>query len=445
MANRIVIHVICMSEPQKNSPIEDRSPAPVSTDNPDLPPQPRTAANTLRWGTKYLSLLLLSTIASCSFGYLAAKEQIPSTIESPAVAQKVANSSSILASANTNFITEVVDKVGPAVVRINASTTVATRSTSTDEEDSSIRRFFGNRATQPNSSGEREVRQGTGSGFIINNNGQILTNAHVVSGATKVTVTLKDGRTIAGKVKGLDLVTDVAIVEVAEKNLPSIQLGDSEKIKPGEWAIAIGNPLGLDNTVTAGIISGTGRTSADIGASDKRVSYIQTDAAINPGNSGGPLLDASGRVIGMNTAILRGTQGLGFAIPINTAQRIANQLIATGKVEHPFLGVQMVNITPQIKEEINSDPSANFKVDVDRGTVIARTIRNSPAATAGIKTGDIIKSVNGKAVVTSNDVQQAVDTTKIGTSIAVIVRRNGTDITLNVTPIAAPPITASQE
>jgi S1-C subfamily serine protease len=445
MANRIVIHVICMSEPQKNLPSEDRSPVPVATDNPTASPQPKTAANPLHWGSKYLSLLLLSTIASCSFGYLAAKEQIPSTIESPAIAQKVANSNSILATANTNFITEVVDKVGPAVVRINASTTVATRSASTDETDPLFRRFFGNRSTQPNTSGEREVRQGTGSGFIINNNGQILTNAHVVSGATKVTVTLKDGRTIAGKVKGLDRVTDVAIVEVAEKNLPSIQIGDSDKIKPGEWAIAIGNPLGLDNTVTAGIISGTGRTSADIGATDKRVSYIQTDAAINPGNSGGPLLDASGRVIGMNTAILRGTQGLGFAIPINTAQRIANQLIATGKVEHPFLGVQMINITPQLKEEINSDPSANFKIDVDRGTVIARTIRNSPAATAGIKPGDVIKSVNGKAVITSNDVQQAVDTTKIGTSIAVIVRRNGSDITLNVTPIAAPPITASQE
>ncbi len=445
MANRIVIDVICMSEPQKNLPSEDRSPVPVSTDNPNASPQPKTAANTVRWGSKYLSLLLLSTIASCSFGYLAAKEQLPTTIESPAIAQKVADSNSILATTNTNFITQVVDKVGPAVVRINASTTVATRSTSTDEEDPLIRRFFGNRSTQPNTSSEREVRQGTGSGFIINNNGQILTNAHVVAGATKVTVTLKDGRTIAGKVKGLDRVTDVAIVEVAEKNLPSIQIGDSEKIKPGEWAIAIGNPLGLDNTVTAGIISGTGRTSADIGATDKRVSYIQTDAAINPGNSGGPLLDASGRVIGMNTAILRGTQGLGFAIPINTAQRIANQLIATGKVEHPFLGVQMINLTPQIKAEINSDPSSNFKIDVDRGPLIARTIRNSPAATAGIKPGDVIVSVNGKAVVTSNDVQQAVDLTKIGTSVSVQVRRNGKDITLNVTPIAAPPMTASQE
>jgi Do/DeqQ family serine protease len=435
-----------MSEPQKNSPIEDRVEATAPNDTATAPAEPpRTAVRTLRQGSKYVSLLLLSTIASCSFGYLAAKEQLPSTLESPAAAnQQLADSSSILASTNTNFISNVVDKVGPAVVRINASTTVATRSTDDEFEDPFFRRFFGNR-TQQGGSTEREVRQGTGSGFIINKSGQIMTNAHVVAGATKVTVTLKDGRTIAGKVRGLDRVTDVAVVEIAQKDLPSIQIGNSDQIKPGEWAIAIGNPLGLDNTVTAGIISGTGRTSAEIGAADKRVNYIQTDAAINPGNSGGPLLNASGQVIGMNTAILRGTQGLGFAIPINTAQRIATQLIANGKVEHPFLGIQMVNLTPQLKQEINSDPNANLKVDVDKGTLIARVVRNSPAAKAGMKSGDIIQSVNGKAVQSSNDVQQAVETTKIGSSVQVQVRRNGQNVNLNVTPVAAPPLTAQQE
>ncbi len=431
-----------MSEPQQKLPIEDRTPATAPTASPA-----RTASKTLRQGSKYISLLLLSTIASCSFGYLAAKEQLPTAaIESPAVATpKVANSNSILATANTNFITDVVDKVGPAVVRINASTTVAARPEVTgDPDDPLFRRFFGNRTPQ-SGSGEREIRQGTGSGFIINSNGQIMTNAHVVSGASKVTVTLKDGRTVAGKVKGIDRVTDVAVVEIAERNLPSIEIGDSEKIKPGEWAIAIGNPLGLDNTVTAGIISGTGRTSAEIGAADKRVNFIQTDAAINPGNSGGPLLNATGQVIGMNTAILRGTQGLGFAIPINTAQRIASQLIATGKVDHPFLGIQMVDLTPQLKDEINRDANANLKIDVDKGTLIARVVRNSPAATAGIKSGDIIVSVNGKKVQTVNQVQQAVETTKIGTSIGVQVRRNGRDVPLDVTPIAAPPMTAAPE
>ncbi len=442
-----------MPEPQNNLPIElpaaENLQPEVAVPKVDsiAPITSQITLKTLRQGSKYISLLLLSTIASCSFGYLSAKEQLPATLESPATANsQVADSSGILAGVNTNFITKVVDKVGPAVVRINASTTVATTPESEDgSEDPFFKKFFGNRTAQPNRSGEREIKQGTGSGFIINNNGQILTNAHVVAGATKVTVTLKDGRTIDGKVKGFDRVTDVAVVEIAQKNLPSIQIGNSDLIKPGEWAIAIGNPLGLDNTVTAGIISATGRTSAEIGAADKRVNYIQTDAAINPGNSGGPLLNATGQVIGMNTAILRGTQGLGFAIPINTAQRIANQLISTGKVEHPFLGIQMVNLTAQIKEQINGDANANIKIDVDKGTLIARVVRNSPAAKAGMKSGDIIQSVNGKVVQNSNEVQQVVETTKIGSNVQVQVRRNGQNVNLNVTPIAAPVVTAERE
>jgi S1-C subfamily serine protease len=449
-----------MSEPQEHLPVEDRSEVTAPSNKPHQLAR-HTGLKALHQGSKYLSLLLLSTIASCSFGYLAAKEQTPPpTLASPALADpSIASSKSILASANTNFITQVVDKVGPAVVRINASTTVAVDSGADETENRFLRRFFGNRTPQTGSSGsierqikegavERQIKQGTGSGFIIGSNGstgQIMTNAHVVSGATKVTVTLKDGRTIAGKVRGIDRVTDVAVVEIAEKNLPTIQIGDSEKIKPGEWAIAIGNPLGLDNTVTAGIISGTGRTSSEIGAADKRVNYIQTDAAINPGNSGGPLLDASGRVIGMNTAILRGTQGLGFAIPINTAQRIATQLIANGKVDHPFLGIQMINLTPELKKQIDSDPDANLKLDTDKGTLIARVIRNSPAASAGIKFGDIITTVNGKAVQNSNQVQQAIETTKIGSSVPVRIRRNGQDVDLNVTPVAAPALTTEQE
>jgi Do/DeqQ family serine protease len=446
-----------MSQPQHNLPSDSQDPQPdveVQT-NPPIPPSgSRIASKTIHQGSKYLSLLLLSTIASCSFGYLAAKQPVPSeavespAIESPATAnpQVVAGSGSILTGANSNFITQVVDKVGPAVVRINASKTVTTRQVPSDEfEDPFFRRFFGDRVPQPNQPEEREIQRGTGSGFIINKNGLIMTNAHVVFGATKVTVTLKDGRTIDGKVKGIDRVTDVAIVEIAQKNLPSVQIGNSEAIKPGEWAIAIGNPLGLDNSVTAGIISATGRTSAEVGAADKRVNYIQTDAAINPGNSGGPLLNAAGQVIGMNTAMLRGTQGLGFAIPINTAQRIAKQLIATGKVDHPFLGIQMVTLTPQIKKEIDSDPNANFKLDVDRGALVARVVRNSPAAKGGMRSGDIIQSVNGKAVQNSNQVQQAVETTKIGSNVQVQVRRNGQNVNLNITPIAAPPIAAEQE
>lgn len=428
-----------MSEPQNNLPTEDRSEVRDST-----PVEPSTFNQVGRKSGKYLSLLLLSGIASCSFGYLAAKQQIPSAIvESPAVASpQVANSSSILAGVDRNFITDVVDKVGSAVVRINSSTAVAVRPGAGG--DPTVKRFLGEEAPQPQPE-DGEVRRGTGSGFIINGNGQIMTNAHVVAGATSVTVTLRDGRTVKGTVKGIDRVTDVAIVEIAEKNLPSIQLGNSDALKPGEWAIAIGNPLGLDNTVTAGIISATGRSSADIGAFDKRVSYIQTDAAINPGNSGGPLLNAAGQVIGMNTAILRGGQGLGFAIPINTAQRIAKLLIANGKVDHPFLGIQMMNITPEFKERVNSDPTATFKIDSDKGAFIRRVVRNSPAAKAGMLFGDVILSVNGKAVKNSTEVQQAVDGTQVGGNVQVQVRRNNQNVNLNVIPIAAPPLVAEPE
>ncbi len=206
---------------------------------------------------------------------------------------------------NSNFIATAVERTGPAVVRIDST-----------------------RASTGRYSYGRGIARGTGSGFILRSNGLILTNAHVVSGADTVTVTLKDGRRFTGQVMGADRSTDVAVVRIQANNLPTVNLGNSDQLKPGEWAIAIGNPLGLDNTVTVGIISGTERSSRAFGVRGRGVGFIQTDAAINPGNSGGPLLNQSGQVIGINTAIIQGAQGLGFAIPINQAQQIANQLIA---------------------------------------------------------------------------------------------------------------------
>ncbi|MFQ4142478.1 trypsin-like peptidase domain-containing protein [Chlorogloeopsis sp. ULAP02] len=209
-----------------------------------------------------------------------------------------------LVSTDTNFIAAAVERSGSAVVRIDSTRTVSSRYTQ-----------YG-----------RRVARGTGSGFIIQSNGLILTNAHVVSGADTVRVTLKDGRSFTGRVLGADRTTDVAVVQIQANNLPTVSVGNSDRLKPGEWAIAIGNPLGLDNTVTVGIISGTERSSRAFGG--RGIGFIQTDAAINPGNSGGPLLNQNGQVIGINTAIIQGAQGLGFAIPINQAQQIANQLIA---------------------------------------------------------------------------------------------------------------------
>ncbi len=213
----------------------------------------------------------------------------------------------------------------------------------------------------------------------------------MVSGTDKVEVTLKDGRVFEGQVIGSDSVTDVAAVKIDAKKLPSVQLGRSDNLIPGQWAIAIGNPLGLDNTVTAGIISATGRSSSQVGVPDKRVSFIQTDAAINPGNSGGPLLNDRGEVIGINTAIRADAQGLGFAIPIETAKRVADQLFAKGKVEHPYLGVQMVDLTPALRKEINQDSDANLKVNQDEGVLIVRVFDSSPAAKAGIQQGTSFK------------------------------------------------------
>ncbi|WP_242037792.1 HhoA/HhoB/HtrA family serine endopeptidase [Tolypothrix sp. FACHB-123] len=331
-----------------------------------------------------------------------------------------------------NFVVGVVQKVGSAVVRIDSSRTVTSQPE--EFEDPFFRRFFGDTPSQP----RQRVERGSGSGFIINSTGQILTNSHVVDGADDVTVTLKDGRTFNGKVLGEDPVTDVAVIKIDANNLPTLGIGNSDALQPGEAVIAIGNPLGLNNTVTSGIISATGRSSSDIGASDKRVDYIQTDAAINPGNSGGPLLNVRGQVIGMNTAIIRGAQGLGFAIPINTAQRIAQQLITSGKVDHPYLGVQMVTLTPELRERINSRLGDRITLNTDKGVLLVNIVPRSPAAAAGLKSGDVIRSINNRPVDKIEDVQRLVENSKIGEPLQMQVVRNGQVSQVAVTPAPLP-------
>ncbi len=318
-------------------------------------------------------------------------------------------------SENTNFITAVVAKVSPAVVKVDA------QAVSTDTES----------PAQPN---QEQIEQGMGSGFIISPDGKIVTNAHVVGGAERVKVTLKSGRVLEGKVVGIDRVTDVAVLQVKAQNLPVVKLGDSERLTPGEWAIAIGNPLGLDNTVTVGIISATGRTSSQAGVPDKRVNFIQTDAAINPGNSGGPLLNARGEVIGINTAIRANAQGLGFAIPMLTATRITTQLFATGKVRHPYLGVQMIPLTDELKAGIAREPSLRSKVTAERGALVMEVMPRSPAAASGIRPGDVIIKVANRSISTPNDVQQQVEASQIGRSLKLEVSREGRVRSLEITP-----------
>ncbi|MBN3940793.1 HhoA/HhoB/HtrA family serine endopeptidase [Nostoc sp. NMS9] len=337
-------------------------------------------------------------------------------------------------SGDPNFVVKVVQQVGPAVVRIDSSRTITSRVPDEFNNDPFFRRFFGEGTPQP----RQRVERGSGSGFIINSSGQIVTNAHVVDGADRVTVILKDGRTFDGKVLGEDPVTDVATIKINANNLPTLSVGNSDALQPGEAVIAIGNPLGLNNTVTSGIISATGRSSSEIGASDKRVDYIQTDAAINPGNSGGPLLNARGQVIAMNTAIIRGAQGLGFAIPINTVQRIAQELIAKGKVDHPYLGVQMVTLTPENKERIKKVAGDRLNLTADEGVLLVDIVPRSPASVAGLRVGDVIKSINSQPVTKIEEVQKLVEKSKIGTKLPIEVERNGQIVQVGVQPAPLP-------
>ncbi|PSB27439.1 HhoA/HhoB/HtrA family serine endopeptidase [Chlorogloea sp. CCALA 695] len=362
-----------------------------------------------------LTLLSITFLASCSLPKLPQNRE--NTTPEPLV-NPITQSDRLvdINPTDPNFVVTAVQKVGSAVVRINAARTVS-RQTPNEFDDPRMGRFFG---SAPSS---KRVERGTGSGFIVNANGQILTNSHVVNGADTVSVTLKDGRTFKGEVLGEDPVTDVAVIKIEANDLPIIPIGNSDGLRPGEWVIAIGNPLGLDNTVTAGIVSATDRSSSDIGVSDKRVGFIQTDAAINPGNSGGPLLNARGEVIGMNTAIISGAQGLGFAIPINTVQGISQQIITKGKVEHAYLGVQMLTLTPEVKEQLNTQSRGRIRIEAEKGILLVRVVPNSPADDAGLQAGDVVQSINNQPVTKTEQVQQLVESSNVGSQLKMKIQR----------------------
>ena len=340
----------------------------------------------------------------------------PVTESSTILAQKP--SSAVIGS--HSFVTAAVNRVGSAVVRIDTERTI-TRRNEPMLEDPFFRRFFGD--SFPQESPTEQLR-GLGSGFILDKSGVILTNAHVVDKADKVTVRLKDGRTFEGKVKGIDEVTDLAVVKIdAGKDLPVAPLGSSDHVEVGDWAIAVGNPLGFDNTVTLGIVSTLKRSSTQVGISDKRLDFIQTDAAINPGNSGGPLLNGLGEVIGINTAIRADAMGIGFAIPIDKAKKIASQLQRDGKVAHPYLGVQMVTLTPELAKQNNNDPNSMFAIPEVKGVLVMRVVPNSPAATAGIRRGDVILQIENKAITSAEQLQGVVEESTLGQALQVKIQR----------------------
>jgi serine protease Do len=364
------------------------------------------------------TLLVVVSVSSCT----SLRES--SNVQQPTNAG--ASPSSVLQD-NIGAAAPVAERVGPAVVQINTSRTVRE-----SVDRFGLDEFFGNRIPR-----QEQVQRGTGSGFITSADGQVITNAHVVNGADTVTVVLRDGQNYSGRVVGSDSISDLAVIDIDANNLPIVPLGDSNALVPGQLAIAIGNPLGLSNTVTQGIISATERSVAEIGIPDKRVAFLQTDAAINPGNSGGPLLNSAGQVIGVNTAIVQGAQGIGFAIPINTVKTVSQQLVTKGRVDYPYIGIQMAALTPQLRSQINQS-NLGFRVIQDKGIIVLKVLPNSPAARTGLRAGDVIISVNGNAVETVNQIQQQVDTTGINKPMQITVSRNGNARQLAVRPEALP-------
>ena len=326
-----------------------------------------------------------------------------------------------------NYVSDVVNQVGDSVVRIDASRKVATNAPAMFN-DPFFRQFFG--SGMPNIPNE-QIQRGMGSGFVVSDDGLIITNAHVIEGSDEVEVTLKDGRTFKGEVMGTDSMTDVGVIKIDAQDLPAVKIADSDELQPGEYAIAIGNPLGLDNTVTTGIVSATGRSSSQVGVGDKRINFIQTDAAINPGNSGGPLLNSKGEVIGVNTAIIQGAQGLGFAIPINQARDVADQLVAKGKVDHPYIGIQMAAITPEFHERLKASGEKS-QITEKEGIVIMDVVEDSPAQQAGLQVGDVIKQVDGEKVTEADEIQQLVQKTEVGEELPLQVIRDGKKVNLDV-------------
>jgi S1-C subfamily serine protease len=254
----------------------------------------------------------------------------------------------------------------------------------------------------------------TGTGFIIKPDGYILTNAHVVKGASRIKVVLNDKRELDGKVIGTDTFTDLAVVKVDGQNLPTVKLGSSSTIRPGDFAIAIGSPLGFDHTVTFGIISGVGRTITDINGN---INFIQTDAAINPGNSGGPLLNFNGEVIGVNTAMQRNAQNIGFSIPIDVAKAVSSDLIAGKKIVRPWLGIAMAEVNKIEAKSLGLPPDT-------KGVFVSNVLASSPAQTAGILRGDVIQKIDGKEMLTAKDVQEYVRSHKVTDTLSVLVLRN---------------------
>ncbi len=328
---------------------------------------------------------------------------------------------------------EVAKKVQPAVVNITTEKTVTMKPWERYGDDffkgSPFEEFFRGFGFSPREKGKeyRQKQRSGGSGVIVDKEGYILTNNHVVEGVDKVKVRLNDGRDFTATVTGQDRRTDLAVLHIKAKDLPVATLGDSDKLEVGEWAIAIGSPFGLEHTVTVGVISAKGRTGLGTGTYED---FIQTDASINPGNSGGPLCNIDGEVIGINAMIIQPGTGIGFAIPINMAKQILNDLIKQGKVVRPWLGISAQDLTPEMMEY--------FQVKEKEGVLVGQVYPSTGAEKAGLVSGDIIKSVDDKGVKNVAELVKEIQRKKIGQKIKLNLIRNGKEMTAEVTTAAMP-------
>ena len=323
-----------------------------------------------------------------------------------------------------SFVADAVARSAPAVVTLETQRTI--RPAELDRgmtADPFFRQFFGlPRSFKP----KQQVELGQGSGIIFDSKGLVLTNAHVVEGSEQLTVGLSDGRRIGGRVIGRDSLTDLAVVQLDDSAgpWPIAVLGNSDRLRVGDWAIAVGNPFGLESTVTLGIVSGLSRSSSQLGVVGKRLDLIQTDAAINPGSSGGPLLNASGEVVGINTLVRFGPgAGLGFAIPINRARSIAQQLVSLGHAKHPMLGIGL-----------STASASNLGETARLGALIQSVVAGGPASRAGLKVGDVLIALEGRDVLGPAEVISTIDKYGAGQPLRATVLRDGQTLVVSVIP-----------
>ena len=375
--------------------------------------------------------LSLAIAAGCSGNLSAAgvEPDSPAT-QSAAVSQPAFSVPSRGGNSLPDFTT-MVEKYGPAVVNVAVVEKAqpvsggGSQLSPNDPMSEFFRRFGGQipRGLQQ----PQQPSRGEGSGFIVSSDGYILTNAHVVNGTSQVTVKMTDRREYSAKVIGTDERTDVAVIKIEAKNLPTVRIGDPSKLKPGEWVIAIGSPFGFENSVTAGIVSATARSMPGEGG---YASFIQTDVAVNPGNSGGPLFNLNGEVIGINSQIYSrtgGYMGLSFAIPIDIASNVKEQLVSTGKVTRSRIGVSI--------QDVNAQLADSFGLDRPRGALVGMVESDSPGEKAGIKAGDVILKVDGKEIEMSQQVPAIVANTKPGSEIKIEVWRDGNSKRLTARPV----------